>query len=339
MDDRSGNEIPFPSRDTPLLVTGAGGFIGGWLVRTLITMGFTNVRAVDVKAVNDWFQLLPEAENLSLDLKDLANARAAMEGRREVFNFAADMGGMGFIQENRSACMLSSLINTHLLMAGVEQGLERYFFASSACVYNTNSQRENTMVGLREDMAYPAMPEDGYGWEKLFGERMALNFSEDYGLDCRIARFHNVYGPYGSWEGGREKAPAAIARKVANAVLTGQDSIEIWGDGQQTRSFTYIEDAIEGTLRLMWSACAEPLNIGSDEGVSIDELVAAVEAIAGVSLERRYLLDAPLGVRGRNSDNTTIVRKLGWCPTTRLSEGMQPTYDWVYRAVATKLFS
>lgn len=328
--------IALPERDLPIMVTGAGGFIGGWMVRSLIDVGFSDVRAVDIKAPRDWFQISPEAENLSLDLKDQENCRMAMVGRREVFNFAADMGGMGFIEANKSACMLSSLINTHLLVAGVEQELERYFFASSACVYNANLQTETDTVGLSEEMAYPALPEDGYGWEKLFGERMAHNFAEDYGLTCRIARFHNVYGPHGSWQGGREKAPAAISRKVAQAKLSGRHEIEIWGDGEQTRSFTYINDAISGSARLMWSATSGPLNIGSDEMVSIDELVTAVEEIAEITLVRNYLLEAPLGVPGRNSDNTRIKRELGWAPTTRLKEGIRPTYEWIHGLLAAR---
>jgi nucleoside-diphosphate-sugar epimerase len=240
------------------------------------------------------------------------------------------MGGMGFIELNKALCMLTVLINTHMLMAARQAGAQRYFFSSSACVYAAEKQTNAAVTPLREDDAYPAMPEDGYGWEKLFSERMCRHFSEDFGLETRVARYHNVYGPYGTYDGGREKAPAAVCRKVIQALLSGSGDIEIWGDGEQTRSFTYIDDCVTGTLRLMHSDVAEPLNIGSDQLVTINQLVDIVERIAGVQLKRRYKLDAPKGVRGRNSDNTLINERLGWTPSVRLEDGMRRTYEWIY---------
>lgn len=324
-------------RTTPILVTGGGGFIGGWLTRNLADHGFSDLRCVDLKPLNEWFQTCESAENLVLDLQSIDSCRTAVQGRQVVFNLAADMGGMGFIEGNKAACMLSSLINTHLLVASRDTKVERFLFSSSACVYNASKQAQPNVTALRESDAYPADPEDGYGWEKLFGERMVRHFSEDFNLVGRVARYHNVYGPFGSWEGGREKAPAAIARKVAEAVITGTNEIEIWGDGEQTRSFTYVDDAVYGTELLMWSDCELPLNIGSDELVSINELVGLVESIAGVSLNRKYVLDAPKGVRGRNSDNTLVREKLGWAPSLTLLEGMTLTYEWVYEQVSAKL--
>jgi nucleoside-diphosphate-sugar epimerase len=247
-----------------------------------------------------------------------------------VYNLAADMGGMGFIELNKALCMLTVLINTHMLMAARQAGAQRYFFSSSACVYAAEKQTNAAVTPLREDDAYPAMPEDGYGWEKLFSERMCRHFSEDFGLETRVARYHNVYGPYGTYDGGREKAPAAVCRKVIQALLSGSGDIESWGDGEQTRSFTYIDDCVTGTLRLMHSDVAEPLNIGSDQLVTINQLVDIVERIAGVQLKRRYKLDAPKGVRGRNSDNTLINERLGWTPSVRLEDGMRRTYEWIY---------
>jgi GDP-D-mannose 3', 5'-epimerase len=246
-----------------------------------------------------------------------------------VFNLAADMGGMGFIENNKARCMLSVLINTHLLMAASESAVGRFFYASSACVYNIEKQRSAAVTPLREADAYPAMPEDGYGWEKLFSERMCRHFEEDFGLPCRVARFHNVYGPYGTYRGGREKAPAAICRKVIEAKRSGKHEIEIWGDGKQTRSFTYIDDCLEGIGRIVESEVHEPLNLGSDELVTIDELVSMVEEIAGVELTRTYRLDAPKGVNGRNSDNSLIQSRLGWAPAIRLRDGLRATYQWI----------
>jgi GDP-D-mannose 3', 5'-epimerase len=316
-----------------ITVTGAGGFIGGHLVRRLIANGHTVVRAVDIKPLNEWYQVLPGVENLSLDLRDKDSCYRASEDTGWVFNLACDMGGMGFIEEYKAACMLSVLINTHLLMAARDCGVERFFFASTACVYNAEKQSTPDVQGLRESDVYPAMPEDGYGWEKLFGERMCRHFTEDYGFETRIARYHSVYGPHGTWDGGREKVPAAVCRKVINAKLNGLDEIEIWGDGEQTRSFMYIDDCIEGTMRLMNSDITVPLNIGSDRLFTVNQLVDIVEAIAGVKLRRSYVLDAPQGVRGRNSDNGLIRELLGWAPGIPLEVGLQKTYHAIYEEI------
>lgn len=321
------------NRSSPILVAGGGGFIGGWLVRSLREQGFTDIRVADIKPISAWYQVFDEPENLVLDLQSLDACRRAAEGRQYIFNLAADMGGMGFIEANKALCMLSVLINTHLLQAAREVHAERFFFASSACVYAQDKQLTPDIVPLKESDAYPAMPEDGYGWEKLFSERMVRHFDEDFGISGRIGRYHNVYGPHGTWDGGREKAPAALARKVAQAVLSGEHIIEIWGDGEQTRSFTFIDDAILGTEMLFDSEVREPLNIGSEEMVSINKMVTTLEEISGVRLERHYKLDAPKGVRGRNSDNTLIREKLGWSPSTPLSGGMERTYAWVYDQV------
>ena len=318
-----------------VVVTGAGGFIGGQLVRCLVAQGGA-VRAVDCKPAAHWFYRSERAENLVGDLQDRDFAFAATRGAEFVYNLAADMGGMGFIENNKALCMLSVLINTHLLMAAKEYGVRRFFFASSACVYPDYRQTEVAVAALKESDAYPAMPEDGYGWEKLFAERMCRHFHEDFGLDVRIARYHNVYGPNGTWDGGREKAPAAIIRKVIRAKMSGKHEIDVWGDGEQTRSFTYIEDCLEGTVRLMESGFAEPLNIGSDEMVSVNQLVDIVEDIAGVRLNRRYNLAAPKGVRGRNSDNTLIRQVLGWAPASPLRDGMAETYRWVYHQLKAR---
>lgn len=312
-----------------ILVAGAGGFIGGQMVRVLEARGYA-VRAVDKKPLENWFFRSSSADNVVGDLREIAACRRATTDVDHVYNFAADMGGMGFIEANKAVCMLSVLINTHLLMAAHENGVKRYFYSSSACVYPDYRQRETEVAALKESDAYPAMPEDGYGWEKLFSERMCRHFREDFGLATRVSRYHNVYGPFGTWDGGREKAPAAIARKVALAVIEGNAEIEIWGDGEQTRSFMYIDDCLVGTEKLMNSDWVEPLNIGSDEMVSINQLVDIVEDIAGVKLKRRYKLDAPKGVRGRNSDNTLVKKVLGWAPSIPLREGMERNYRWIY---------
>jgi nucleoside-diphosphate-sugar epimerase len=318
------------STTDPILVAGAGGFIGGWLVRYLLENGYTTLRAVDVKPFDEWYQVHPDADNRVADLRLLEESRRAVDGVQHVYNLACDMGGMGFIEANKARCMLSVLINTHLLQAGKDAGVQRHFLSSSACIYNIHLQQDPDVTALREEDAYPAMPEDGYGWEKLFSERMCRNFRDDFGIETRVARYHNVYGPYGTYEGGREKAPAAICRKVAAAKLSGDHAIEIWGDGEQTRSFTYIDDCLYGTTTIMASDIAEPLNLGSSELVTINQLVDIVEEIAGVRLDRRYNLDAPKGVRGRNSDNTRIKAQLGWEPSTPLAEGMEKTYAWIY---------
>ena len=318
------------SRSDPILIAGAGGFIGGWLVRDLHDKGYTNLRAIDIKPLDEWYQVQPGVQSIVSDLRSLEACEAAVRDIQHVYNLACDMGGMGFIEANRALCMISVLINTHLLMAGKEQGVERHFYSSSACVYNVDLQRDPTVTALREQDAYPAMPEDGYGWEKLFSERMCRNFYDDFGIETRVVRYHNVYGPHGTYDGGREKAPAAICRKVATAKLAGTEEIEIWGDGEQTRSFMYIDDCLEGSTRVMKSEIREPINVGSSELVSINQLVDMVEQIAGVRLKRQYLLDAPKGVRGRNSDNTLIRSYLDWEPNTPLIEGLEKTYAWIY---------
>jgi nucleoside-diphosphate-sugar epimerase len=318
------------SRSDPILIAGAGGFIGGWLVRYLTEQGYTNLRAVDIKPLDEWHQMQPGVPSVASDLRSLEACEEAVRDVKHVYNLACDMGGMGFIEANRALCMISVLINTHLLMAGKEQGVERHFYSSSACVYNVDLQRDPTVTALREEDAYPAMPEDGYGWEKLFSERMCRNFYDDFGIETRVVRYHNVYGPHGTYDGGREKAPAAICRKIATAKLAGTNEIEIWGDGEQTRSFMYIDDCLLGTTRVMESEIREPINVGSSELVTINQLVDMVEEIAGVRLKRRYALDAPKGVRGRNSDNTLIRSYLGWEPSTPLVEGLEKTYAWIH---------
>jgi GDP-D-mannose 3',5'-epimerase len=310
-------------------VCGAGGFIGGHLVRKLIADGHT-VKAVDKKPQAQWYQLHSEAENKTLNLESIADCREALEGVDWVYNLAADMGGMGFIELNKGLCMLSVLINTHLLMAARECGARRFFYASSACVYAGYKQKTTENPGLKEEDAYPADPEDGYGWEKLFSERMCRHFREDFGVETRVARFHNVYGPHGTYDGGREKAPAAICRKVIAAKLSAKKNIEIWGDGEQTRSFMYIDDCIHGIEAIMKSKILEPINLGSAEMVSINQLVDIVEDIAGIKLKRSYNLTAPKGVRGRSSDNTLIRKKLGWAPSIALQDGLEKTYAWIF---------
>ncbi|HKH73947.1 MAG TPA: NAD-dependent epimerase/dehydratase family protein, partial [Vicinamibacterales bacterium] len=284
-------------RSDLVLVTGAGGFIGGHLVAELRRRGHRRIRAVDIKPFDEWYQMFDDVENRSVDLRDIGACHQSASGTRYVFNLAADMGGMGFIELHKAECMLTVLINTHMLMAAKAAGVERFFYSSSACVYAAEKQTSAFVQPLREEDAYPAMPEDGYGWEKLFSERMCRHFTEDYGIVTRVARYHNVYGPYGTYDGGREKAPAAICRKVIAALQSGSGEIEIWGDGEQTRSFTYIDDCLEGTLRLMDSDVAEPMNVGSEQLVTINQLVDIVETIASVNLKRRYKLDAPKGVR------------------------------------------
>jgi nucleoside-diphosphate-sugar epimerase len=317
-----------------VVVCGAGGFIGGHLIRDLLRHGFRDIRAVDIKPLEEWHQLFDGVENLSLDLQDRDNCAIAASGADHIYQLAADMGGMGFIETNKALCMLNVLPNTNMLLAARESGARRFFYSSSACVYNGDKQASTHATALKESDAYPALPEDGYGWEKLFSERMCRHFEEDFGLTCRVARYHNVYGPNGTWEGGREKAPAAICRKVIEAKMSGHHEIRIWGNGQQTRSFMFIDDCIEGTRKIMDSEIDEPINLGSSELVTIDHLVDMAEEIAGIRLKRIYDLGAPKGVNGRNSDNTMILNRLGWEPSTRLREGLEKTYHWIEEQMA-----
>ena len=320
------------NKDTERLVvvTGAGGFIGGSLVAQLRAAGQQRIRAVDIKPWDEWYRRFDDVENLVLDLNVMPNCEIAARGASDIYNLAANMGGMGFIESNKALCMLSVLINTHMLQAAVDQKAERFFYSSSACVYNADKQKSFEAPSLKEEDAYPAMPEDGYGWEKLFSERMCRHFREDFGLYTRMARFHNVYGPWGTWDGGREKAPAAICRKVIEAKLTGTHEIEIWGSGEQTRSFMYIDDCLKGIDLIMNSGILEPINLGSSEAVTINQLVDLAEEFAGIKLRRKYNLGAPKGVNGRNSDNTLIKKLLQWEPNTSLRTGLEQTYRWIY---------
>ena len=312
-----------------VVVAGSGGFIGGHLAKALLADG-QRVRCVDCRPLEEWHQVHDGAQNVVADLRRRDACMAACEGMNACYQLAADMGGIGFIELNKALCMLSVLINTHMLLAARDHGVESFFYASSACVYNEDKQNRADAAPLREADAYPAMPEDGYGWEKLFSERMCRHFREDFGLRTRVARYHNVYGPFGTWEGGREKAPAAICRKVIHAKRTGGLDIEIWGSGAQTRSFMYIDDCLKGTRDIMASDILEPVNLGSSELATIDGLVDIVEDVAGVTLRRRYRTDAPRGVNGRNSDNAMIRQALGWEPSTRLRDGMERTYRWIH---------
>jgi GDP-D-mannose 3', 5'-epimerase len=318
-----------------ILIAGAGGFIGGHLVAELLRRG-ARVRGVDIKPRDEWFQLSGDAENLVLDLRELEACRRACRGARAVYNFACDMGGMGFIENHKAACMVSVLINTNLLRAGHEAGVERHFFASSVCIYNTEYQKDLERPPLQEHEAYPALPDDGYGWEKLFSERMCQHFQHDYGIQTRVARYQPVYGPFGAWEGGRERAPAAICRKVIQAKVSGEHEIEIWGDGSQTRSFMYIDDCIQGTQMLLESEHGEPINMGPADLVSINQLVDAAERIAGIKLKRHYKLDAPIGVGGRRIDNRKLREVFDWEPATPFDEGLEQTYAWIYDQYASK---
>jgi GDP-D-mannose 3',5'-epimerase len=318
-----------------VVVCGGGGFIGGHLVEALLAKGH-RVRSVDCKPFAEWYQRFPEAENIVLNLQEKDACVHSLDGMDECYNLAADMGGMGFIENNKALCMLSVLINTHLLMAAKEEGVGRFFYASSACVYAADKQTTADNPGLKEGDAYPAMPEDGYGWEKLFSERMCRHYREDFGIHTRAGRYHNVYGPWGTFDGGREKAPAAICRKVIEAEMSGRHEIEIWGDGLQTRSFTYIDDCIKGTQMYFHGDFADPINIGSAEMVTINQLVDVVESIAGLKLKRNYNLKAPKGVRGRSSDNTLIKQVFGWEPNTRLRDGMEKTYAWIHDQMAPR---
>jgi GDP-D-mannose 3',5'-epimerase len=326
-------------KNDKVVVCGAGGFIGGHLVKSLVNNGINVIRAVDIKPIDTWYQASDGVENLQLDLKSIDNCERTVSDASVIFNLAADMGGMGFIENNKALCMLSVLINTHLLLASRQADISRYFFASSACVYNADKQRDSNVTPLKESDAYPALAEDGYGWEKLFSERMCRHFEEDYGLQCRVARYHNVYGPLGTWTGGREKAPAAICRKVLEAKLSGKHQIEIWGDGNQTRSFMYIDDCTKGSQMIMESDIHEPINLGSSEVVTINQLVDIAEEFAGIKLTRNYNLSAPRGVNGRNSDNTLIQQYLGWEPSTSLREGLRKTYDWINTQMEVEVYA
>jgi GDP-D-mannose 3',5'-epimerase len=319
------------NRDDLIVVTGAGGFIAGALVRYFAEQGFTRIRAVDKKPLPKWYQRVPGVESLCLDVSERENCERACEGAREVYNLAADMGGMGFIEHFRIECLRSILINTHMIEAAYQAGAERYFFSSSACAYNTDLQQDPNVRALKESDAYPAMAERGYGWEKLMSEMFCQEYWAERKMKTAIARFHNVYGPNGTWDGGREKAPAALTRKVIEGMDRGELKMDIWGDGTQTRSFMYIDDCTKGIDMIMHceDLIATPINLGSSELVSINTLVDVIEAIAGVTLDREYILDAPRGVAGRNSDNTFIQQVLGWEPNTPLREGMAKTYAWI----------
>jgi len=318
-----------------ILVTGAGGFIGGHIVKKLLSQGH-KVRAVDIKNLNEWFQVFDKAENISKDLTIKENCYASCKGMDEVINMACNMGGMGFIENNKALCMLSVLVNTHMLMACKEHKIKKYFFSSSACVYNADKQNKTFIEGLKEEDAYPALPEDGYGWEKLFSERMCRHFLEDYKLDVKIARYHNIYGPNGTYDGGREKAPAALCRKIINAEFKKNDSIEVWGDGEQTRSFLYIDDCVDATLNFFGSKYHGPINIGSEEQVSINQMIEIIEQFSKKKFKKIYQLDKPKGVRGRSSNNNLIRKLLNWEPKYTLKEGLFQTYNWIEKEIKKK---
>ncbi len=322
---------PDLKKDDLIVIAGAGGFIAGALTRRFHNQGFTRIRAIDKKPLPQWYQRVPGVESLCLDLSEKENAIEAVEGAVEVYNLAADMGGMGFIERFRIECLRSILVTTHLIEAAYRAGAQRYFFSSSACAYNTTLQQDPNVRALKESDAYPAMAERGYGWEKLMSEMFCQEYWAERGLKTAIARFHNVYGPYGTWYGGREKAPAALSRKVIEAKDTGKTELEIWGDGTQTRSFMYVDDCVQGIDMIMHcdDLIATPINLGSAELVSVDDLVSMIEEIAGVRLQRKYNLSAPRGVAGRNSDNTFIKSVLGWEPSIPLREGLAKTYAWI----------
>ena len=317
-----------------ILVAGAGGFIGGHLVKDLLAEGHELVCA-DLKPIEFWFQSFENCKNFSLDLKEYENCLKVSEGVDFIYNMACNMGGMGFIENNKAECMLSVLINTNFLRASLVNSLKRYFFSSSACVYNGSKQKETFVEGLKETDAYPADPEDGYGWEKLFSERMCRHFTEDFGLETRILRYHNVYGPEGTYDGGREKAPAAICRKIANAKLNNEKIIDVWGDGNQTRSFMYIDDCVKGTKMVFNSKSSEVYNLGSDEQVSINQMIDIIEGIADYKVKRNYQLDKPKGVRGRSSDNSKIYKDFKWSPSIKLYDGLKTTYKWIYDQITS----
>jgi nucleoside-diphosphate-sugar epimerase len=318
-------------KDDLIVITGAGGFIAGNLALYFKKKGFTNIRAVDKKPLYEWYLHVPGVQNLSLDVSNEANCRRVCEGAVEVYNLAADMGGMGFIERFRVECLRSVLINTHMVEAAYKAGARRYFFSSSACAYNTLLQQDPNVRALKESDAYPAMAERGYGWEKLISEMFCQEYWHERGMKTFIARFHNVYGPHGTWDGGREKAPAALCRKLIEAIDTGKQGLTIWGNGHQTRSFMYIDDCVKGIDMIMHcdDLIATPINLGSSELVSINELLSKIEKIAGVRMRRKYDLNAPQGVAGRNSDNTFIKIFLKWEPNTKLDKGLAKTYAWI----------
>ena len=317
------------------LVCGAGGFIGGHLVNDLMKQGH-EVICADVKPLEYWFQIFEKNKNYCLDLKEYDNCLKVSQGVDYIYNMACNMGGMGFIENNKAECMLSVLINTNLLRACLKNNIKKYFFSSSACVYNGQKQKETFVPGLKEEDAYPAEPEDGYGWEKLFSERMCRHFTEDFGLPTRVLRYHNVYGPLGTFDGGREKAPAALCRKIINAKINNHKEIEVWGDGEQTRSFMFIDDCLIGTQKLFNSDTSEVFNLGSDEQVSINQMIGMIEEISDFKVNKKYLLDKPKGVRGRSSDNTNLKNQLNWVPSVSLKDGLEKTYKWIYNQIKSK---
>ena len=318
-----------------ILIAGAGGFIGGHLAQSLKNEGHQIICA-DIKPYELWFQMNENNKNFNLDLKELENCMSVTENVDFVYNMACNMGGMGFIENNKAECMLSVLINTNLLRACIKNKVKKYFFSSSACVYNAKKQSEVFVPGLKESDAYPADPEDGYGWEKLFSERMCRHFTEDFELETRVVRYHNVYGPLGTYDGGREKAPAAICRKIANAKIKKKNVIEVWGDGKQTRSFMFIDDCINGMLKIFFSNYSDPINLGSSERVSINQMIKIIEKVSGFNVKKKYLLNKPKGVRGRSSDNSLIKKILKWEPNIKLKIGLKHTYDWVYQELSKK---
>ncbi len=317
------------------LICGAGGFIGGHLVNHLLKNPLNRIVCVDVKPKEYWFQIYDHNENYSLDLKDYNSCLKVTENIDYVFNMACNMGGMGFIENNKAECMLSVLINTNLLRATLKNKVKKYFFSSSACVYNGTKQKKTFIPGLKEVDAYPAEPEDGYGWEKLFSERMCRHFNEDFNLDTRIVRYHNIYGPLGTYDGGREKAPAALCRKIISAKLNKEKEIYVWGDGEQTRSFLFIDDCIRGTMTIFDSKFNDVFNIGSEEQVSINQMISTIEDIAEYKVKKNYQLDKPKGVRGRSSNNDFVTKKTDWKPNFSLREGLKITYSWIYKEMTS----
>ena len=319
-----------------ILIAGAGGFIGGHLAKHLLDKNKYDIICTDIKPIEYWFQLFDQNENYSLDLKNYDDCLKLTKNVNFIFNMACNMGGMGFIENNKAECMMSVLINTNLLRSSIMNNVSKYLFSSSACVYNAEKQKKTFINGLKEEDAYPAEPEDGYGWEKLFSERMCRHFNEDFGLDTKVVRYHNVYGPLGTFDGGREKAPAAICRKIINAKIKKEKSIDVWGDGNQTRSFMYIDDCIRGTMQVFKSKYNIPFNVGSEEQVSINQLIDCVENIAKYKVTKNYLLDKPKGVRGRSSDNSLIRSKIGWDNVTTLKDGIEKTFDWIEKQIQSR---